>query len=160
MVVSRRVLAILGCAGALALAVPAGLSAQAPRTAVAPRTAPETLEAWVDAFNSRDPKRIVALYAPSAVFWGTTARTIATTPEQVWAYFKDAGQRPATRVTIDSSHPRTFGDTAVISGAYTFADLTDGAPSNVRRARYTFVLQRTGERWLIVDHHSSRLPEP
>ena len=38
-------------------------------------------QAWTEAFNSRDPKRIVALYATDAVFWGTTAKAIATTPE-------------------------------------------------------------------------------
>jgi uncharacterized protein (TIGR02246 family) len=115
---------------------------------------------WVEAFNTRDPKRIVALYAPDAVFWGTTARTIATTPEAVWAYFKDAGQRPDTRVVIDEQHPRVFGSIAIVSGAYTFSDVRDGVASNVRKARFTFVFRRDGDRWLIVDHHSSRVPEP
>jgi hypothetical protein len=174
------------CAVALAMPRPAGLAAQpaqapsaapsaapfpapssassaasrAPGAAAAQPTPADTLQAWVDAFNSRNPKRIVALYAPTAVFWGTTATAIATTPAQVWDYFKDAGQRPATRVTIDSSHPRVFGDTAVISGAYTFADVRDGASTNVRPARYTLVLHKVGDAWLIVDHHSSRIPQP
>ena len=135
-------------------------SAAQPAPAPALTTPGEALESWVEAFNSRDPKRIVALYAPAAVFWGTTAKTIATTPESVWTYFKDAGQRPATRVTIDSSHVRLFGDVAVISGAYTFADVSGGQRSNVRPARYSIVFQRIDGAWLIVDHHSSRVPEP
>ena len=118
------------------------------------------VQAWVEAFNSRDPKRIVALYAPDAVFWGTTAKTIATTPEAIWAYFKDAGQRPFTRVTIDAQHARGYGEIAIVSGAYTFSDIQDGVASNVRPARFTFVFRRIGDRWLIVDHHSSRVPEP
>lgn len=150
--IARRAAVTLLCAVALAMSMPAGLAAQ-------PAPA-DTLRAWVDAFNSRNPQRIVALYAPTAVFWGTTASTIATTPAQVWDYFKDAGQRSATRVTIDSSHPRVFGDTAVISGAYTFADVRDGASTNVRPARYTLVLHKIGDAWLIVDHHSSRVPQP
>jgi uncharacterized protein (TIGR02246 family) len=149
----RRTVMLLSAAMLVALAAPARAqpAAQAPSDA---------LQAWVEAFNSRDPKRIVALYAPTAVFWGTTAKTIATTPEQVWAYFKDAGQRPSTRVTIGSSHVRVFGDTAVVSGAYTFADVTDGVPTNIRPARYSIVFQRVDGAWLIVDHHSSRVPEP
>jgi hypothetical protein len=55
---------------------------------------------------------------------------------------------------------RLFGDVAAISGAYTFADVTDGVRSNVRPARYTLLLQRVGNAWLIVDHHSSRVPQP
>ena len=141
-------MAIVGCASPAA-AQPAG-----PDTVVA------ALQSWVEAFNSRDPKRIVARYAPTAVFWGTTAKAIATTPAQVWDYFKDAGQRPATRVTIDSTHVRVFGAVAVVSGAYTFADVKDGERSNVRPARYSIVFQRIGNAWLIIDHHSSRVLEP
>jgi uncharacterized protein (TIGR02246 family) len=146
----RRTVRMLVCAAVL-LTMPASLRAQAPSAA---------LQAWVEAFNSRDPGRIVALYAPDAVFWGTTARTIATTPESIRAYFKDAGQRPWTRVTIDAEHERLYGDTAIVSGAYTFADIRDGVASNVRPARFSFVFHRSGDRWLIVDHHSSRVPEP
>ena len=118
-----------------------------------------TTKVWVDAFNTRDPKRIVALYAPDAVFWGTTAKTIATTPDAVWAYFKDAGQRPYTRVVIDEQHPRVYGSIAITSGAYTFSEIRDGVASNVRPARFTFVFRRDGDRWVIVEHHSSRVPE-
>jgi uncharacterized protein (TIGR02246 family) len=155
---ARRLLGTLTYATLLLIAS-THLAAQS--TPAPARTTPgEALQSWVEAFNSRDPKRIVALYAPAAVFWGTTAKTIATTPESVWTYFKDAGQRPATRVTIDSSHVRLFGDVAVISGAYTFADVKDGERSNIRPARYSLVFQRLDGAWLIVDHHSSRVPEP
>jgi uncharacterized protein (TIGR02246 family) len=155
----RRAMVMLTCAASLSALISARVAAQSASPA-AGQTPTAALQAWVDAFNSRDPKRIVARYAPTAVFWGTTAKTIATTPAQVWDYFKDAGQRPATRVTIDSTHQRIFGDTAVISGAYTFADVKEGEQSNVRPARYTIVFRRTGDGWLIVDHHSSRVPQP
>jgi uncharacterized protein (TIGR02246 family) len=153
---------MLTCAVALVAMTPLWAAAQAAPTPApaAAQTAAAALQAWVEAFNSRDPKRIVARYAPDAVLWGTTATTIATTPEQIWSYFKDAGQRPSTRVTIDSSHARAFGDIAAISGAYTFADVKDGVASNVRPARYTIVLQKIDGAWLIVDHHSSRVPQP
>ncbi len=147
----RRTIVLLACATALAVVV-------SPRPAAAQPSA--ALTAWVDAFNTRDPKRIVALYAPDAVFWGTTAKAIATTPDTIWAYFKDAGQRPWTRVAIDAQHERVYGDVAIISGAYTFSDVRDGVAGNVRPARFTIVFRRDGDRWRIVDHHSSRVPEP
>jgi uncharacterized protein (TIGR02246 family) len=142
------------------LAVGATLAAPPEASAQSPGAEPIVVatRAWVDAFNSRDPRRIVALYAPDAVFWGTTAQTIATTPETVWAYFKDAGQRPDTRVVIDEQHPRIYGAVGIVSGAYTFSDVRDGVATNVRKARFTFVFHRDGDRWLIVDHHSSRVP--
>src|SRR5438045_8190809 len=46
-------------------------------------------EAWGTAFNSRDPARINAMYAPDTTFWGTTMKSIATTPAGVADYFKD-----------------------------------------------------------------------
>jgi len=39
-------------------------------------------EEWVATFNTRDPVRIAALYAPDAVFWGTVSPTIRTTPSR------------------------------------------------------------------------------
>ena len=157
------------CAAALAALVivagaagPRAAAAQTTTGTPAPEAAPivQATQAWVEAFNSRDPKRITALYAPDAVFWGTTAKTIAATPDAVWAYFKDAGLRPDTRVTIGSAHVRVYGDVAINSGAYTFAEVKDGATTNVREARFTFVFRRVGGRWAIVDHHSSRVPVP
>ena len=56
-------------------------------------------------------------------------------------------------------HPRVYGDTAIVSGAYTFSDVRDGVAGNIRPTRFTFVFRRDGDRWLIVDHHSSRVPE-
>jgi len=152
----RRTLAMLAATAALAVSLPGPLAAQTST----PTPPAADMQAWADAFNSRDPKRIVALYAPDAAFWGTTAKALATTPESIWAYFKDAGERPWTRVTIDAQHARVYGDIAIVSGAYTFADVRDGAVTNVRPARFTFVFRRDGGRWAIVDHHSSRVPEP
>jgi uncharacterized protein (TIGR02246 family) len=154
----RRTLVTLVCAVALVATSFVQGAAQSPSPA--PDRPPAALQAWVEAFNSRDPQRIAALYAPDAVFWGTTAKTVATTPESIWAYFKDAGQRPWTRVTIDAQHARVYGDITIVSGAYTFTDVRDGVASNVRPARFTFVFRRDGGRWRIVDHHSSRVPEP
>ena len=152
MTIARRALLMLTWAAALVVVAPRRVAAQA---VSGPSAA---LQAWVDAFNSRDPKRIVARYAPNAVFWGTTAKTIATTPAQIWDYFKDAGKRPTTRVLIDSTFERVVGDVAIVSGAYTFVDVTDGVSANIRPARYTIALEKVGDAWLIVDHHSSRVP--
>jgi uncharacterized protein (TIGR02246 family) len=142
-----------------ASAVVVALLAGAP-AAAQPVAETMAVDAWVDAFNSRDPRRIVALYAPDAVLWGTTAKTLARTPEEIWAYFKDAGQRPNTRVTVQQQSQTRVGDVVVASGAYTFAEVDGNTRTNVRPARFTFVVRRAGDTWQIVAHHSSRVPEP
>jgi uncharacterized protein (TIGR02246 family) len=153
---------------AVAMLVVAAAGAAAPamaQTAPTAATQPAAdtalpLQAWVDAFNSRDPKRIVALYAPDAVLWGTTAKTLARTPDEIWSYFRDAGQRPQIRVTVQQVHARSVAGLILVSGAYTFADVQGDVWTNERRARFSFVFRRDGDRWLIVEHHSSRVPEP
>ncbi|MEA9691918.1 SgcJ/EcaC family oxidoreductase, partial [Xanthomonas campestris] len=50
-------------------------------------------------------------------------------------------------------------DSAVDAGVYTFT-LTDknGKKSDVQ-ARYTFVYEKRDGKWLIINHHSSAMPE-
>ncbi|MBI2087820.1 MAG: SgcJ/EcaC family oxidoreductase [Deltaproteobacteria bacterium] len=113
--------------------------------------------AWVAAFNSRDPARITALYDPEAAFWGTTAKTISTNPAAIAEYFKDAPKSPNARVSIGEQHIRVYGDVAVNTGYYTFSNVRDGKPV-ANAARYTFVYKNRGGKWMIIDHHSSRVP--
>jgi uncharacterized protein (TIGR02246 family) len=114
-------------------------------------------EAWKAAYDSRDPARIAGMYAKDATFWGTTMKVIATDPAAVFTYFKDAGARPNGRVRFDSHNVRVLGDVATDSGAYTFTDQRDGA-AVVNPSRFTMVFQRRDGKWVLVHHHSSRVP--
>lgn len=114
--------------------------------------------AWVVALNSREPARITALYDTEAVFWGTTSKTIRVTPAAVAEYFKTAPQRPTVRCTLGEQHIRVYGDIAINSGDYSFSETINGK-TETRLARFTFVFRKRGGKWMIVDHHSSRLPE-
>jgi uncharacterized protein (TIGR02246 family) len=113
--------------------------------------------AWVAAYNSRDPVRIAALYDPEAVFWGTTSKTIRPTPPAIAEYFKDAPKSPDSRVSLGEQHIRVYGDVAVNTGYYTFTFVRGGKPVT-SAARYTFVYRNRDGKWMIIDHHSSRVP--
>lgn len=116
--------------------------------------------AWVEAFDARDAARIAGLYAPDAVFWGTTESEVGTTPAEVRAYFEaSVRDRPALRMTLGASHVRAFGEGAVHSGHYTAIDPGAGEAGRTP-LRFTFVYRREGTRWVIVAHHSSRMPAP
>ena len=116
------------------------------------------VQAWADAYNSHDPRQVVARYDRDAAFWGTTSPTLRTTPQDVAAYFASLERRPNARVSIGPKHVRIFENVAVVTGSYTFTDTVDGA-AVTRPARFSFVLARSGSDWLIVQHHSSRMPE-
>ena len=123
------------------------------------REVAEATAAWAAAYNSRDPARITALYDADAVFWGTTSATIRTNPAAIADYFKNVGSRPDGRVAIIDQQIRVDGDTAFNAGSYTFTDMREGKDVT-SPARFTFIFRSRGGRWVIVHHHSSRIPAP
>ena len=116
-------------------------------------------QAWAEAFNTRDPERVLALYETDAVLWGTTSASLRNTPATRREYFSTMPQRPNQRVMIGEQQIRVFGDVAVNSGTYTFANNQDGKVTS-NHARFSFTYVRKGDRWMIVDHHSSAVPSP
>lgn len=129
--------------------------AQEQDPAVAEAVADATKE-WISTFNTRDPARISALYAPDAILWGTVSKTIRTTHEEILEYFTEsATKRPNLRMFLGEYHVRVYGDLGSCSGYYTSRNPVDGQEV-VIPMRFTFVFRREGERWMIVNHHSSR----
>lgn len=117
-------------------------------------------QAWVDAFNTRDPEQVLALYAADAVFWGTVSPTLRDTPEEIRDYFKSMPERPESRVSLGERRVRVFGSVALSTGLYTFTDVRDGERV-AHASRFSFAYRKTPDgRWLIVDHHSSAVPAP
>lgn len=114
---------------------------------------------WADAFNSRDPERVLALYDPEAVLWGTVSPTIRDTPAALRDYFKGLPARPQGKVVLGEQRARVYGRVAINTGYYTFSDVRDGQPVTVP-ARFSFTYHQRDGRWMIVDHHSSRVPPP
>jgi uncharacterized protein (TIGR02246 family) len=111
-------------------------------------------QAWADAFNSRDPERVLVLYAPKAVFWGTVSPTLRDTPEAIRDDFKGMPNQPQGRVVLGEQRIGVYGDIAINTGVYTFSNVRDGQPVTTP-ARLSFTYWQWGGRWLIVDHHSS-----
>ena len=116
-----------------------------------------TTAAWVDAFNTGDAARIASLYDPEAVLIGTTAKQPVAGTAAITAYFREAAGGATARVALGEHRARAYGDVAIDSGLYSFFFVRDGKPVLVP-ARYTFVYRKRGGKWLIVEHHSSRVP--
>lgn len=144
---------------------PAVFSSEPAPTRAAATSAHEQIAAataaWVDAFNKRDTGRLTQMYDPEAVIWGTDAQRPASGSSAIAEYFKNlaAPQRSAVTAAIGEQRIRVYGDTAIDSGTYTFWVMRDGKQEPVP-ARYSLVYRNRDGKWLIVDHHSSRLPAP
>src|ERR1700730_18601315 len=107
-------------------------------------------QAWIDAMNSRDTERVVVLYDPEAVLWGTVSPTIRDNPSTIRDYFKTLPTFPPEfKDVIGEQRVRVYGDTAINSGTYTFSSVRDGKPITIA-ARFSFVYRNRDGRWVII----------
>jgi uncharacterized protein (TIGR02246 family) len=114
--------------------------------------------AWINAMTSHDAERVLALYDPEAVLWGTRSPTLRDNPAAVSDYFKILRTVPPSyKAALGEQRIRIYGDIALNTGTYTFSELRDGKEI-IRPARYSFVYRNRGGQWLIIDHHSSAVP--
>ena len=111
-------------------------------------------EQWNSALQTGDPKQVAALYATDAILLPTVSNKVRHNHAEIEDYFVHFLAKGPKGV-IDESNVRIFGDLSINSGVYTFS-FNDGASV---QARFTFVYRWDVQRWLIVEHHSSAMPE-
>ena len=112
---------------------------------------------WIAAFNRKDAKGIVALYANDAVFFGTSSPVLRDKPELVWDYFKSLPSLGDAVISLGEHRVQLFGNIAINTGYYTRSSMQDGKKVE-NPARFTFVYAKRDGKWVIVNHHSSALP--
>lgn len=116
---------------------------------------PALFDQWNKSLATGDPSAVAANYAPNAILLPTVSKRARLTQAERIDYFEHfLENKPQGQ--IDQAYIRNYGDISINSGLYTFT-FEDGS---IVRARYTFVYQKQPNgRWLIVEHHSSKLPE-
>jgi uncharacterized protein (TIGR02246 family) len=111
-------------------------------------------EQWNSALQLGDPKQVAALYAEDAVLLPTVSNQVRHNHEEIEDYFVHfLAKGPQGK--IDESNVRIFGELAINSGVYTFTFKDDVTV----QARFTYVYRWDGQRWSIIEHHSSAMPE-
>jgi hypothetical protein len=91
---------------------------------------------------------------------GTISPKLRSDPAALRDYFVAAFKAlPGLKVTFGDQLIRVYGNTAVNTGYYTFSYVQSGE-SKIFPARYSFTYVKNGDRWMIVDHHSSAMPSP
>lgn len=109
---------------------------------------------WADSFDNGDPDFMVSLYAEDAILHGTGSPVLREGKALIREYFAGAGATPPPMFFLEPMHIRVFGDTAVNTGNYAVRIGTD-EPITMR---YSKVYRKIDGQWLIIDHHSSRMP--
>ena len=109
---------------------------------------------WIEGISKGDPDYMVSLYDEHAILHGTVSPVLREGHALIREYFA-ALTSPPTMKFVEPQHIRIFGDVAVNTGNYE-TKIGTNAPVKLR---YSFVYHKVGSKWLIVDHHSSRMPE-
>lgn len=109
---------------------------------------------WNSALQTGDPKKVAVLYETGGILLPTVSDKVRHNHREIEDYFVHfLAKGPVGK--IDEANVWLFGQLAINSGVYTFT-FQDGSAV---QARFTFVYQWNGERWMIVEHHSSQMPE-
>ena len=112
---------------------------------------------WNNALQTGDPDNVVACYAPDAILLPTVSAKVRHNHEEIRDYFVHfLAKKPNGRITEDNI--RLYDNIAINSGLYTFSLAENGTRADVA-ARFTFVYRKSEDGWLIIEHHSSILPE-
>jgi len=151
----RNILIAVSLFFALAASPPASAA-----SACTPKQKSEILalfEQWNRSLATGNPATVDANYARDAILIPTLSNEIRYNSAGRIAYFRNVFLPKKPRGKIDKAYVRCFGDIAINSGLYTFT-FGDGSKA---QARYTFVYQKQSNGgWLIIEHHSSKMPEP
>jgi len=111
------------------------------------------LDAWAEAFNTREPERVAAMYAEDALLHGTSLAQLRVGIAQIRTYF-----RGTSTVEFGERHFVRLSDDNLLSvGHYHFSRIEDGREI-VTAARFTFIFRRREGAWKVLHHHSSAEP--
>lgn len=116
---------------------------------------------WNAALRTGDPDKVADLYAKDAVLLPTVSDKVRTNHAEIADYFEHFLQNKPKGTKTESVVNVLDRDTVIDTGVYEF-ELTDhdtGAKSTVK-ARYTYAYEKQPNgKWLIVNHHSSKMPQ-
>lgn len=112
---------------------------------------------WANTLSECHPDKLAALYDKGAFLYATFSNMLDT-PQGIRSYFTKLCKHKDLRVKFNLQHIRDYHGVAINSGLYTFSYRENNKTVTVP-GRYTFVYLKTREGLMIIDHHSSVLPE-
>lgn len=154
---------LLITAATMTIAPQAALPAQDGTSRACPPVSEQMIEGeflrFSQAWATRDPDRVTALFTRQPVLLATVSNLPRTTPAAVRDYFVSfLRNRPVAR--IDTSTLEIDCETASRVGTWTVSltDPTTGRTQDVT-ARYSFLYRYEDGQWKIDHLHSSAMPE-
>lgn len=116
-------------------------------------------ERWKEAVREGDLDKIVEQYSSEAILIPTMSNKVCHNHSEIREYFvKFLKKKPSCE--IEETNLCLRDDIAINSGIYTFCVCGSKEEETCcLRARFSFVYQKFGNKWLIIEQHSSLMPE-
>ena len=117
-------------------------------------------ERWSSAFTQADVNAVMSLFAPDAVFLGTSSKTIVASTEGIKDYFENSllGSRRYVSVLSDIHVSALSDDVAMITALNTIT-ITDNNQSDDVLGRLSIAARKYEGEWKIAHFHRSAMPE-
>lgn len=107
-----------------------------------------------------DSNIMTRFYAHQAILLPTLSeKTLSNKQGELDEYFKILTSYPDIQCTPKSLNTRMYKETAINSGLYLFSYKNDSGKVVQIPARFTFVYHKENGDWLIIKHHSSKMPK-
>ena len=120
----------------------------------------ELAERWSSAFTQADMNALMALFAPDAVFLGTTSKTIVAGTEGIQHYFENSLLGSSRYVSVLTDiHVTALSDDVAIIAALNKITITDNNHSDDLMGRLSIAARKREGLWKIEHFHRSALPE-
>jgi len=117
----------------------------------------DIVKKWEYLFNKNDIS-IVGTYATNGILIGTFAIAIKKGRETIKPYFEGLFKKENLRVKFDKDvFVNELDEAYIVSGFYEFSFDENGERKKAN-ARYSYAVQNINGQMLIVNHHSSEIP--
>ncbi len=121
------------------------------------RIASAVIDRWAAAYTANDTEAVVRNYTPDAILLGTSS-PISEGTEAIRKYFSRV-PGSGNKVVIGERRMVVLADGVVqATGFYEFTLNYTGKPVQVP-GRFTMIIVKRGNDWLIEHHHSSPIPK-
>jgi uncharacterized protein (TIGR02246 family) len=119
------------------------------------------VEQFKKAYDAADPPGILKLFAPDAIFLGTTMQKPTRDPEAILKYFQASfAANLSKKVEIENYETLQLSEAAVLFTGQDFFTQTKDGKTIETPARFSFLITKGAQGWRISHFHSSARPTP
>ena len=120
----------------------------------------ELAERWSSAFTQADMNALMALFAPNAVFFGTSSKAIVAGTDGIRNYFENSLLGSSRYVSVLTDiHVTALGDDVAIIAALNKITITDNNHSDDLMGRLSIAARKREGLWKIEHCPRTALPE-